>query len=107
MLHVFAEGRLKQEPAEEVAALRQNRLLSQSEVLIDEGRSMPLQKSDSPALDISLTLERGEAAASGLLLRAWKREAQEGVPCAEALILDWNKAELRVKPAKFLLYTPS
>lgn len=91
-----ADGCLRQDPAEEIASLRQEKLLSESEFTLQEGSSTPLNKTNRPALDITLTLERGSASVTGILLRAWLRKAQEGVPCAEALVLDWEKAELKV-----------
>ena len=96
MLVCSADGRLRQDPAEELAQLREGSPSSQEEILCSCERGVPLQGSAEQALDVTLTLWRGDATASGLLLRAWLREAQEGVPCAEVLILDWEKSELQV-----------
>lgn len=93
---LFADGRLRQDPVEELAQLRQGDPSRLSEVACSSEKSVPLEHSAGQALDVTLTLHRGAATASGLLLRAWLREAQEGVPCAEALLLDWEKAQLQV-----------
>ena len=87
---------LRQDPAQELTLLRQGSPSSHPEILFDSKRGVPLDGSAEQALDVTVTLQRGDAAASGLLLRAWLREAQEGVPCVEALILDWEKSELQV-----------
>ena len=91
-----ADGRLRQDPAQELELLREGKPVSTAEIPCSCERGVPLDGSAEQALDVTLTLHRGNAAASGLLLRAWLREAQEGVPCAEALLLDWEKSELQV-----------
>ena len=94
---MFADGQLRQAPAQELELLREGKPASIAEVPFSGQRGVPLDGSAEQAVDVTLTLHRGDAAASGLLLRAWLREAQEGVPCAEVLILDWEKSELRVE----------
>ena len=93
---VVADGWLRQDPAQELELLREGEPVSAADIFCSCERSVPLDGSAEQALDVTLTLHRGSATATGLLLRAWLREAQEGVPCAEVLHLDWEKSELQV-----------
>ena len=44
------------------------------------------------------TVVRGEAAATGLLLRSWLHKGSPlDPPCAAALLLDWNRSQLEVR----------
>jgi hypothetical protein len=66
-------------------------------VEVSPDKGVPMESSGGEALDIALRLHRGSSASTGILLRAWLRTSQEGVPCAEALVLNWETAELQVR----------
>ena len=87
---------------DELNLLRRGMLHKQAEALCSSDSSIPLGGPPGQALDVTITLHREEAAASGLLLRAWLREAQEGVPCAEALQINWEKGLLQVRQLSYL-----
>lgn len=92
----MTDGRLRQDPVDELAGLRTGECTTHTEIQCSAERSVPIDGSAEPALDLSITLHRGNAAATGLVLRSWLRQAQEGVPCAEVLVLDWDQSELQV-----------
>ena len=91
-----AEGRLRQDPAEELAALQVGEPWQASGLQIQTSQSVPIECPDSQAVLIELTLQRGQSRAAGVLLRAWLRAGQEGRPCAAALLVDWEMSTLQV-----------
>lgn len=76
--------------------LRVGAAYRQTEVEVSSEKSVALDGPGGEALDIRLRLHRGGSTATGILLRAWLKTSQEGVPCAEALVLNWETAELQV-----------
>jgi hypothetical protein len=87
---------VRQDPAEELLQLRAGDGKKRAELKVGSNKSVPLDGPGGEALDIRLRLHRGGSIASGILLRAWLKTSQEGVPCAEALVINWEEAELQV-----------
>jgi len=70
--------------------------VKQAEAEVTPEQGVPLEGPGGEALDITLRLHRGTSTATGILLRGWLRTTQEGVPCTEALVLNWETAQLQV-----------
>lgn len=96
--YAFAEGRLHQEVAPELTALRQEPSWRASDLQVSSMQSVAVQHVSGPSWCAKFTLERGDAAASGLLLRSWLHQGpEEGQqPCAAALLVNWDKSLLEV-----------
>lgn len=92
-----ADGRLHQEVAPELAALRQQPSWSTDGLEVSASRAVQVQPVSGPSWYAECTVVRGEAAATGLLLRSWLYKGPEvEVPCAAALLLDWRNNQLEV-----------
>lgn len=58
---------------------------------------MQVQQVSGPSWYAEYTVVRGEAAATGLLLRSWLYQSpEEETGCAAALLLDWQNSQLEV-----------
>lgn len=93
-----AGGRLHQEAAPELKALRQEPSWTASDIQVSDRQSVAVQRVSGPSWFAEFTLKRGGASASGLLLRSWLHEEPEQAhPCAAALLVNWDESLLQVK----------
>ena len=93
----YAGGRLHQEAAPELKALRQQPSWSASRLEVSAEQAVAVEKVTGPSWMATFTLTRGKAAASGLLLRSWLYEGPEQEqPSAAALLLNWETSSLEV-----------
>lgn len=87
VLHVTDEGRLIQAPVPEIEKLRKSdRRFHARRVALHPDNVFSIQSVKSERLDIQCSIERGSAAAAGLLLRSHEAEAEGST----AIIYDWN-----------------
>lgn len=92
-----ADGRLRQEAAPELEGLRQQPSWSASSLEVPSGQAVQVQQVSGPSWYAEYTLVRGQAEATGLLLRSWLYQGPEmEVPCAAALLVDWQNSQLQV-----------
>ena len=90
-------GRLHQTAAPELAALQQEPSWSASEVPVSSEKAVEVQHVSGPSWFARFTLQRGDASASGLLLRSWLHQDPDGSQaCAAALLLNWKESQLQV-----------
>ena len=90
---------MQQQAAPELRALQQDPSWTASELQVSAGQSVAVQHVRGPSWFAEFTLRRGDASASGLLLRSWLYEGpEESQACAAALLLDWDKCQLQVCP---------
>lgn len=95
---VHTDGRMHQQAAPELRALQQDPCWTASELQVSEGQSVGVQQVRGPSWFAEFTLRRGDASASGLLLRSWLYEGpEETQACAAALLVDWDKCQLQVR----------
>lgn len=94
---MHADGRLHQQAAPELRALQQEPSWRASEVQVSSRQSVAVQHVRGPSWFAEFTLQRGDAAASGLLLRSWLYQGPEkSQACAAALLVDWGASQLQV-----------
>ena len=87
ILHVTDEGRLIQAPVPEIEKLREmERSFKARRIALHPNSVFPLKSVKSERLDIQCSIERGSAAAAGLLFRSHEAEAEGST----AIIYDWN-----------------
>ena len=106
---MHAGGRLHQEPAPELVALRKTsqRHISSRACDISHSAGLRLPEVAGPSADLGFTLRRGQSSAAGLLLRAWLHADGEGaVPTAAAVVMDWESSTLEAS-TPFLALHPS
>lgn len=87
-----APGKLIQAPVPEVDALRRGGPWSAEGLDLAPEVATPVKGVAGPRLDIQVTLDRGGAAAAGLLIRSW-RAGGEG---SAAVVVDWEGGLLEV-----------
>ncbi|KAL3142936.1 hypothetical protein ABBQ38_003221 [Trebouxia sp. C0009 RCD-2024] len=93
----YKNGRLHQQAAPELRALQQEPSWRASEVQVSSRQSVAVQHVRGPSWFAEFTLQRGDAAASGLLLRSWLYQGPEkSQACAAALLVDWGASQLQV-----------
>ena len=93
----YAGGRLHQEPAPELVALRlsRQRHVSNDACSLPHTAGLRLPEVAGPSADLGFTLQRGQSSAAGLLLRAWLHADREvAVPTAAAVVVDWEDCTL-------------
>ena len=97
-VYIPADGHLHQEVAPELAALRQEPSWASDSLQIPANQAVQVQRVSGPSWYAEYTVVRGQAKATGLLLRSWLYQGPETeTPCAAALLLDWQKSQLEVK----------
>lgn len=88
---------MHQQAAPELRALQKGPSWTASELQLSGGQSVAVQQVRGPSWFAEFTLRRGDASASGLLLRSWLYEGvDESQACAAALVVDWDKSQLQV-----------
>ena len=88
---------MHQQAAPELRALQQDPSWTASELQLSGGQSAAVQQVRGPSWFAEFTLRRGDASASGLLLRSWLYESpEESQACAAALLVDWDRCQLQV-----------
>lgn len=91
ILHVTDEGRLIQAPVPEIENLRKaDRNFQARRVALHANNVFSLKSVKSERLDIQCSIEKGSAAAAGLLFRSHEAEAEGST----AIIYDWNNNQL-------------
>ena len=91
ILHVTDEGRLIQAPPPEIEKLRRtSRAFHAQHVTIYPDSVFPIKSVKSERLDVQCSIERGSAAAAGLLFRSHEAEAEGST----AIIYDWSRNQL-------------
>ena len=91
------DGRLHQEAAPEVEALHEEPSWTASGLHILGSQSAAVQHVGGPSWFAEFTIKRGDASASGLLLRSWlHEEPDQAHPCAAALLINWQDSLLEV-----------
>lgn len=94
---VHTDGKMHQQAAPELKALQQEPSWTASDLQVSSGQSVEVQHVRGPSWFAEFTLRRGDASASGLLLRSWLYSGPEvSQACAAALLIDWNKSQLQV-----------
>lgn len=97
MLYGCAEGRLHQEVAPELQALRQEPSWTAADLQVSSRQSVAVQHVSGPSWVAEFTLKRGDASASGMLLRSWLyEELEQAHSCAAALLVNWEHSLLEV-----------
>ena len=78
-------------------ALRHQPSWSSDSLQVSPSQAVPVQGVKGPSWLATFSLKRGDAAASGLLLRSWlHQEPEQEQPSAAALLLDWEQSQLQV-----------
>lgn len=95
--YTHADGRLHQQAAPELSALRRDPSWAASQLQVGSSQSVAVQQVKGPSWFAGFTLQRGDASASGLLLRSWLYQGPEdGQACAAALLINWQESQLQV-----------
>lgn len=93
----YKDGRLHQEAAPEVEALHEEPSWTASGLHILGSQSAAVQHVGGPSWFAEFTIKRGDASASGLLLRSWlHEEPDQAHQCAAALLINWQDSLLEV-----------
>lgn len=91
------DGRLHQEVAPELEALREEPSWTASDLQMSGSLSVAVQHVSGPSWFAEFTMKRGDASASGLLIRSWlHEEPDQAHPCAAALLVNWQDSLLEV-----------
>lgn len=90
ILHVSEEGRLIQAPIPELERLRSKRAFQAQHVTLFSDSVFPIKHVKGERLDIVCSIERGSAAAAGILFRSHEAEADGST----AVIYDWCNNQL-------------
>jgi len=90
ILHVSEEGRLIQAPIPELERLRNKRGFHAQHVTLFSDSVFPIKHVKGERLDIVCSIERGSAAAAGILFRSHEAEADGST----AVIYDWCNNQL-------------
>eukprot|EP00803_Ostreobium_quekettii_P007954 evm.model.scf_929.2 EVM.evm.TU.scf_929.2 scf_929:6204-10003(+) len=85
-------NKLMQEPADQIAGLRNGASWHDSGVTLYPEEPSPLPGISGEALDLDITVERGSSEAAGILLRSW----HVGGEGSAAIIFDWERNSLEV-----------
>lgn len=94
---VHTDGKMQQQAAPELKALQQEPSWRASDLQVSSGQSVAVQHVGGPSWFAEFTLQRGDASASGLLLRSWLYAGPEvSQACVAALLIDWNSSQLQV-----------
>lgn len=82
---------LVQEPAPEVTKLRKEECWRASDLTVSPEKGTPVDVVGGQAVEIELTLQRGESTAAGVHFRSWRADSEHA-----AVIVDWERAHLEV-----------
>ncbi len=83
--------------APELEALRQEPSWTASDLQVSGSQSVAVQHVRGASWFAEFTVKRGDASASGLLLRSWlHEEPDQAHPCAAALLVNWQDSLLEV-----------